>query len=108
MKYVKFTFQSSNSKNQTVLKKLFIAHPKSVNETYFEHLVHAMGFSLRMMTGGLACLIHGVLPFLFVATGSRAINDLHDLMVNKRRRAPKASQRGNPGNQSRGERRSWR
>jgi len=39
---------------------------------------------------GLACLVHGFLPFLFVKTGSRTISDLNDRMVVNRRvtRAP--------------------
>lgn len=59
------------------LKSLFSEHPKSVNETYLEHLMFAMGFGLRMLVGGLACILHGLLPFLFERTGSKCICDLH-------------------------------
>ena len=45
----------------------------------------ASGFGLRMILGGLACLIHGLLPFLFVRTGSTAITALHARMVTHRR-----------------------
>jgi hypothetical protein len=41
-----------------------------------------------MIGAGLACLIHGVLPFLFVRTGSAAINTLHTRMVTNRRVKP--------------------
>jgi hypothetical protein len=41
-----------------------------------------------MVFAGLACLVHGVLPFLFVRTGSRAIAELNDRMLLNRRRAP--------------------
>ena len=46
-----------------------------------------------MMFAGLACLLHGLLPFLFVKTGSRAISELNDRMVVNRRvsRLPIAS-----------------
>jgi hypothetical protein len=38
-----------------------------------------------MVFAGMACIVHGVLPFLFVRTGSRAIADLNDRMVVNRR-----------------------
>ena len=66
------------------MKKPFTDHPASVGETYSEHLAMASGFGLAMILGGLACLIHGVLSFLFVKTGSRAIDGLHDRMVTHR------------------------
>jgi hypothetical protein len=68
------------------LNRLFTAHPASVGESYGEHLVQASGFGLRMIVAGLACLIHGLLPFLFVRTGSTAIDALHTRMVTHRRR----------------------
>ena len=68
--------------------RLFTDHPASVGETYGEHLAMASGFGLRMIAGGLACLVHGLLPFLFVRTGSAQIAQLHDTMVANRRRTP--------------------
>ena len=65
---------------------LFTDHPKSVDETYGEHLVMASGFGSRMILAGFACLLHGLLPFLFVKTGSEAITELHDRMVTNRNR----------------------
>lgn len=67
---------------------LFTRHPETVGETYGEHFLAAMGFSLRMLLGGLACLVHAVLPFLFVTTGSDMIRVLNDRMVVNRRRKP--------------------
>ncbi len=66
--------------------RLFTDHPASVGETYGEHLAMATGFGLRMILGGFACLIHGLLPFLFVRTGSAQVSTLHDRMVANRRR----------------------
>jgi hypothetical protein len=37
-----------------------------------------------MIGGGVAALIHGVLPFVFTTTGSRTIAALHAEMVAKR------------------------
>jgi hypothetical protein len=64
----------------------FTEHPAAVGETYVEHLGVASGFGARMILGGLACLVHGVLPFLFTTTGSRTITALHERMVISRRR----------------------
>ncbi|MGI8944284.1 MAG: DUF6356 family protein [Qipengyuania sp.] len=71
-----------------MLRKAFTEHPASVGESYGEHLLHATRFGLRMMLGGLACILHGVLPFLFVRTGSRQIARLHDRMLTNRSRLP--------------------
>ena len=68
------------------LRTLFTDHPESVGETYWQHLATAWGFSWRMMLASLACLVHALLPFLFVKTGSQAIAQLHDRMVMNRRR----------------------
>ena len=48
----------------------------------------ASGFGLRMIAGGLACLVHGIFPFLFTRTGSEAIRELHARMVTHRRQLP--------------------
>jgi hypothetical protein len=64
--------------------RLFTEHPASVGESYGEHMGQALGFGSRMVLAGLACLIHGVLPFLFVRTGSRTIAELNDRMISRR------------------------
>jgi len=61
--------------------KLFTHHPASVGETYTEHLGVATHFGLRMIGGGVAALIHGVLPFVFTTTGSRTIAALNAEIV---------------------------
>lgn len=67
-----------------MIKRAFTEHPASVGESYFEHLGCALGFSLKMIGGGLACLLHGLFPFLFVRTGSKCIGELHHIMVTHR------------------------
>jgi hypothetical protein len=66
--------------------KLFLEHPRSVDEGYFEHLCVAAGFGGRMFVASLACLVHAAVPGLFVRTGSTAIRELHGRMVSNRRR----------------------
>jgi hypothetical protein len=59
----------------------FTKHPESVGESYFEHMGNAFSFGLRMLGAGLACLIHGILPFLFTKTGSAMVAALHRQMT---------------------------
>jgi hypothetical protein len=68
----------------TRLATLFTTHPATVGETYGEHLATASGFGFRMIGAGLACLMHGLLPWTFTSTGSRAIRELHERMVTHR------------------------
>jgi hypothetical protein len=72
------------------LEHLFADHPHAVGETYLEHLASACGFGARLILAGLACLLHGIFPFLFQTTGSKAVRELHTRMVTHRvRTAPK-------------------
>lgn len=67
-----------------MLRRLFLDHPASVGESYFQHLGVATGFGARMIAGGIGAVIHGVLPFAHQTTGSRTIAALHARMVAKR------------------------
>lgn len=74
------------------LKHIFTAHPETVGETYAEHLGVACSFGSRMLMAGIACIVHGLFPFLFTRTGSRTIGTLYDEMtVNRLRKAPDGS-----------------
>jgi hypothetical protein len=37
-----------------------------------------------MVLAGIACMLHGLLPFLFVRTGSRAVSELNAQLVARR------------------------
>jgi hypothetical protein len=67
-----------------MINRLFIDHPASVNETYFQHLCSALSFTATMLVAAAACLVHAFLPFLCLKTGSRLITGLHDRMVTHR------------------------
>ena len=64
--------------------KAFTQHPDTVGETYLEHLGSASGYAATMAAGALACLLHGIFPFAFQASGSRRIRELHHRMVTHR------------------------
>jgi hypothetical protein len=65
----------------SVFKRLFLDHPQSVGESYLEHQRHAVGLGLSLLAAALACLVHAVVPGLFVRTGSETVTRLHDRMV---------------------------
>ncbi len=64
--------------------QLFTQHPRSVGETYFQHMAAASGFGARMFIGALCCLLHAAFPFLFERTASAIIAQLHETMVANR------------------------
>ena len=65
---------------------LFTDHPATVGETYLQHMGSASFFGSRMILAGLACMLHGLLPFVFTKTGSHTIELLYQRMVTHRRR----------------------
>ena len=72
-----------------MLRRLFLDHPHSMGESYFEHQRVAASFALRLLGASLACAVHALVPGLCVSTGSRAVADLNErLVVNRRRQRP--------------------
>ena len=71
-----------------MLQALFTAHPATVNESYGEHWRNANSFAGALLVGGIVCLVHAWLPFLFTTTGSGIITRLHDRMVTHRAKRP--------------------
>jgi hypothetical protein len=67
-----------------MFKRLFVDHPESVGESYFEHMGVAFSFGFAMLGGALACIIHGFIPGIFKSTGSKTIQALHQRLVLKR------------------------
>lgn len=53
-------------------------HLKDVDETYFEHMYHALTYTFTFGILFVTTLIHAILPFLFVETGSRKIRELNN------------------------------
>jgi hypothetical protein len=64
----------------------FCAHLQRVDEGYFQHMRHALGFVLELVIAAVCCLVHAFLPFLFEKAGSQRIARLHDRMVVNRHR----------------------
>src|SRR5580698_5382994 len=50
------------NKGFIVFKRLFLSHPASVGESYFEHQRVALSFALPLLGAGLTALAHAVIP----------------------------------------------
>ena len=68
-----------------MLDRWFLAHPRSVDETYLAHRRAAWGFSASLLKAAAACFIHGLVPALFESTASRCVADLYERMARQRR-----------------------
>lgn len=66
-----------------MLKYVFVDHPKSVEESYFQHMRFAGWFASRLLMAGGAALVHAVIPCLFEKTASRMICQMHDRLTNR-------------------------
>lgn len=64
--------------------RLFLDHPRQVEETYFEHMGVAARFGFAMIWGGLKALIHAVFPAWCETSGSDTIRRLHARIVRHR------------------------
>ena len=62
----------------------FTKHPKSVDETYFEHMKCAFKFFYTLLGLSIAALVHAVFPFLFEHTASRGVKKLNDCMKDRK------------------------
>lgn len=68
-----------------MLNRIFLDHPRAIDESYGEHFVRASSFGFSMILGGLACFVHALVPGFFITTGSDAIDRLYGSMVINRR-----------------------
>lgn len=68
---------------RAAIDRLFFAHPRTVEESYLEHMRFAMWFSTRLLAAGLAALVHAFIPCLFESTASRLIKEMHARIVSR-------------------------
>lgn len=65
------------------IASLFTAHPASVQESFGEHFLFALGFGLMLLAAAGAALVHAFLPFLFEKTASRIVARLYQETHNR-------------------------
>ena len=68
------------------MKNPYTKHPKSVNETYLEHMMCALKFAFKLECLAFAAIIHAMFPFLCETTASDGIKELNDCMQETRKK----------------------
>ncbi len=68
---------SEPNKGNMMITNLFLAHPRTVGESYFRHGATAARFGGTMIMGGLACLVHAAIPALFTNAASDCVKRLY-------------------------------
>lgn len=63
--------------------RMFTQHPAAVGESYFEHLCVAAWFGVRLLTSGIACLLHALLPCCCQRFASRTVAALYAQMAER-------------------------
>ncbi len=59
------------------MKNPFTEHPKSIGESYFKHMIHALTYFIKLFFITFITLIHAFFPFLFVNTASNMIKKIN-------------------------------
>lgn len=60
-----------------MLRRIFIDHPNSVDEGYFEHMAFALRFAGLLSLAAIAALIHAFIPAACEKTASKIIAKLY-------------------------------
>ncbi len=66
-----------------MIKALFLAHPATVDETYFGHMRFALSFAFWFFLAGIAALVHAFIPALCETTASDILKRLNDKITNR-------------------------
>ena len=76
-----------------MIKRVFLNHPASVDETFWEHFLFALTFSATLFAAAFAALIHALIPCLFEKTASRLVAQLYHRTHNRGRAEVPAGQK---------------
>jgi hypothetical protein len=73
---------------ETDVKKDFFLtrHLRCAGEGYFEHLLFTLRIGSLLFVAALVVIIHGLLPFILVSTGSSMIGHINTLLTERRAR----------------------
>ncbi len=67
-----------------MLDRLFLQHPRTVGESYFEHMGAALAVGGRLFVASLKCVVHAFVPAWCKTGGSDAIVKLHSEIAPRR------------------------
>lgn len=65
------------------LERMFIDHPRSVDESYFQHLRFATRFAASLFIAAGAAAIHALIPCVCEKTASTMVRSLHRRVDNR-------------------------
>lgn len=74
----------------SILDRAFLAHPRTVGETYLEHFAFALRIGSRLLMAGSAAVVHALVPCLCETTASRIILAMNADIVARRAKAGQA------------------
>lgn len=67
----------------SMIDRIFLDHPASVEETYLQHMRFAFSFSGLLFLAAFAALAHALVPAACETTASRIIKRLHARIENR-------------------------
>ena len=73
-----------SSRRVGLIDRIFLAHPRTVGETYAEHAGIASRFGASMVVAGVKCLAHAVLPAVFERSASDCVARLNGELERRR------------------------
>jgi len=69
------------------LDRIFLAHPRTVGESYLQHTAFALRIGSRLLLAGMAALVHAIVPCLCETTASRIVLSMNADIVARRAKA---------------------
>ena len=57
--------------------RIFLDHPRSVDESYLEHMAFAARFSVTLLIASAAALVHALVPCCCERTASQVVATLY-------------------------------
>lgn len=70
--------QLITSKHDSMARRLFLEHPRSLGMTWASHGVGAVKIGTELIGAGCAALVHAVVPGLFTDTAGRTVARIYD------------------------------
>ena len=67
-----------------MINRIFLSHPRTVGESYWQHFGVATRFGGTMIIGGVKAVLHGIFPNICQTAGSDTVRNLHAALVEKR------------------------
>ena len=68
---------------RAMISRVFLDHPATVEESYFEHMAFAGRFSATLFLAGGAAFVHALIPCLFEKTASDLIRKMYYRIENR-------------------------